>query len=120
MIRNQKLPENILELIPKAAEYLKSRQDVEFAYLFGGLTKRIPAPLSDVDIAVYLSKEADAVQSKLAIFEKLTDILRTDEIDLVVLNRSSLPLSMNILKNHKILVDKKPTTRHAFQSLIMR
>jgi uncharacterized protein len=120
MIRYKKLPKNILELLPQAAEYLKTRQDVEFAYLFGGLAKKKPSPLSDVDIAVYLTDAADVVGSKLAILEELADILHTEEIDLVVLNKSSLPICMNIIKNHKILVDKKPVVRHSYQSLIMR
>ena len=120
MIRNKKLPKNILELLPQAAEYLKTRQDVEFAYLFGGLAKKEPSPLSDVDIAVYLTDAADVVGSKLAILEELADILQTEEIDLVVLNKSSLPICMNIIKNHKILVDKKPVERHSYQSIIMR
>jgi uncharacterized protein len=120
MIRYKKLPSNILELLPKAAEYLKARQDVEFAYLFGSLAAREPSPLSDVDIAVYLTKNADAIESKLAILEGLADILNTEEIDLVILNQSALPICMNILKKHRVLVDKKPVVRHSYQSIIMR
>jgi predicted nucleotidyltransferase len=120
MIRYKKLPKNIIDLLPQAAEYLKARHDVEFAYLFGGLAAREPSPLSDVDIAVYLAEDTDVVESKLAILEKLADILHTEEIDLVVLNKSSLPICMNILKNHRILVDKKPVVRHSYQSIIMR
>lgn len=120
MIRYRKIPDNIQALIPKAATYLQKRKEVHFAYLFGGLAKGAPTPLSDVDIAVYLTEDSDLIEIKLEILEKLVDILHTDEIDLVVLNKSSLPLSMNILKNHTILVDKKPVIRHTYQSLIMR
>jgi predicted nucleotidyltransferase len=120
MIRYKKLPKNILELLPQAAKYLKTRHDVEFAYLFGGLAKKEPSPLSDVDIAVYLAEDTDVVESKLSIMEELAGILLTEEIDLVVLNNASLPICMNIIKNHKILVDKKPVVRHSYQSKIMR
>jgi len=51
---------------------------------------------------------------------RLIDILRTDEVDLVVLNAANLPLVINILKNKKIIVDKEPFTRHIFESLAMR
>ena len=100
--------------------YLEKQQNVCFAYLFGGLAKGEQSPLSDVDIAVYFSDDSDFIESKLEILEKLTDILRTDEIDLVALNKAPLSLKMNILKNNKILVDKYPEIRHAHQSLTIR
>lgn len=120
MIRHSKLPKDILIRIQDAANYLEHRQDVIFAYLFGGLSKAKPKPLSDVDIAIYISDETACVQAKKEIVEDLVDILKTDEIDLVVLNQSSLSLSMNVLKKNRILVDKKPTLRHSYESLLMR
>jgi predicted nucleotidyltransferase len=46
MIKYQKLPENIHQLLPKASDYLKLHPKVRFAYLFGGLVKGTPQPLS--------------------------------------------------------------------------
>ena len=120
MIRHSKLPKDILDRIQYAANYLETRNDVLFAYLFGGLSKGEPKPLSDVDIAVYLSENAECIQAKSEIIENLVDILRTDEIDVIILNQSSLSLSMNVLKNNRVLVDKKPYLRHTYQSLIFR
>lgn len=120
MIRHSRLPTDILDRIQDAAHYLETRHDVLFAYLFGGLSKGGPKPLSDVDIAVYLSEEVQCDQAKSEMVEKLVDILHTDEIDLIILNQASLPLSMNVLKHNRLLVDKKPSQRHGYQSLIMR
>jgi uncharacterized protein len=120
MIRYNKLPKNISSLIPEAASYLHSVQQVEFAYLFGGLVKHGVRPLSDVDIAVHLDPNTNMTEAKLDILGCLMDILRTDEIDLVILNQAPLPLKMSILRNKEILVDKKPFVRHAYESLIMR
>lgn len=120
MIRNTKLPEDIFQRIPKAAEYLQSRPEVSFSYLFGSLAKDNKAPLSDVDIAVYLCHADQAAQKKLELLAKLSEILGTDEIDLVVLNNASLPLSYNILKTNKLLVDKDPVARNRHQSVTMR
>ena len=120
MIKYQKLPENILKLLPGSIDYLESHPKVLFSYLFGSLANRKPSPLSDVDIAVYLKPDANIVESKLAILGKLMDILQTDEIDLVVLNSADLPLVVNILKTKKVIVDKDPFSRHIFESLIMR
>jgi len=120
MIKYQKLPENILTLLPAAIRYLESNSEVLFAYLFGSLAKAKPKPLSDVDIAVYLNSGTHIVESKLAILGKLIDILQTDEVDLVVLNNADLPLVINILKNKKLIVDKSQFSRHIFESLMMR
>jgi predicted nucleotidyltransferase len=120
MIRHSILPTDILYRIQNAADYLEKRKDVFFAYLFGGLARGDHKPMSDVDIAVYLSADVDCMQTKLEIVEKLVDVLTTDKIDVIILNQSSLPLSMNVLKTNRLLVDKKPFLRHTFQSLIMR
>ena len=120
MIRFSKLPENIQALIPRAAAYLRSRDDIHFAYLFGGFARKKLTPLSDVDIAVYLSENTDLAEQKLEIFGRLMDILQTDEVDLVVLNRAPLPLKMRILEEREIIVDNTPFLRHRHESLTMR
>ena len=120
MIKYNKLPPTIETLIPRAVNYLQSHPGIIFAYLFGGLARGKPQPLSDVDIAVYLKEGANIAENKMDILGRLIDILETDEIDLVVLNTADLPLLMNILKNKKVLVDSKPFTRHIFESLAMR
>jgi len=60
MIKFRKLPENILQFLPGAFEYLESHPTVIFSYLFGSLSKGKPSPLSDVDIAVFLKKAENA------------------------------------------------------------
>jgi len=42
MIKYTQLPENIGLLLTRAGAYLKSRSDVSFAYLFGGLVEGRP------------------------------------------------------------------------------
>ena len=86
------------DLLPDAVAYLKTHSKVIFAYLFGGLAKHPPFPLSDVDIAVYLNRGSKFAESKLDILGRLMDILHTDEIDLVILNRAEISLAMNQIK----------------------
>jgi predicted nucleotidyltransferase len=120
MIRFNRLPDNILELLPGAARYLENNPKTIFAYLFGGLARGTPLPLSDVDFAVYLADNLYSKEDKLDILGNLMNILRTDEIDLVILNTAGLPMIINVLKNKKIIVDKNPFARHIFESLSMR
>ena len=120
MFRHKKLPDNIQWLLPEAEVFLRSHPEVVFAYLFGSLAKGEPMPLSDVDIAIFVNDVVDFAETKLEILGRLTDILQTDEIDLVLLNTANLPLIHNVMKNHKLIVDKKPFERHIFESLMMR
>ncbi|PQP34872.1 hypothetical protein C6A37_05500 [Desulfobacteraceae bacterium SEEP-SAG9] len=119
MIKNKSIKQDILRLLPKVETYLRSRKDVQFAYLFGSYAKGKITPLSDVDIAVYLSG-SNFSQKRLEILGGLIEVLKTDEIDLVILNTAPLPLKIRILRNRKLLVDRTPLVRHAFESTTMR
>ena len=120
MIRYNKLPVNIEDLIPKALTYLQSMPDILFAYLFGSFGRGKRLPLSHVDIAVYLKEPTVVQEKKMEILGALIDILQTDEIDLVVLNNAPLPLRRRILESKKVVVDREPFLRHHYESLTMR
>lgn len=120
MIKAAKIPRNIRSLLPRASEYLSSHPGVEFACLFGGLARRVPTSLSDVDIAVYLSKSSKPAKTKLEILGALMRLLKTDEIDLVVLNTAPISLRGRILKNRRTIADRNPFLRHRYESLTMR
>lgn len=120
MIKTHRIPKDTLDRISEVKAYLKSHSKALFAYLFGGLAKGKLTPLSDVDIAVYLSDCGDIAQEKMEILGILMEILRTDEIDLVILNTASLPLRARIIEKKEILIDKDPFARHKFESLTLR
>ena len=118
MIRLRQLPENIYERIHLLRDWFGHEPNIVFAYLFGGLLKENRSPLSDVDLAVYVKSVKDL--DYLSMFGKIADILRTDEIDLVILNQAPLSLSGRILHDREVLIDKNPFGRHRYESLILR
>ncbi len=120
MIKFKKLSENIHELLPKVKVYLNDHPNVIFAYLFGGYARDTLSPMSDIDIAVYLSGNSDVLQMKIELLGKLIELLETDEIDLVILNTSSLPLVARVIGSKVIIVDKEPLLRHDYESLNLR
>lgn len=99
--------------------YLQAREDIAFAYLFGSRARATPNPLSDVDIAVYLTRGPFS-QKRMEILGHLTDILHTDHLDLVILNTASESLKARVVKDRAILADNTPFMRHRFESLTMR
>ena len=120
MMKLEKLPGDILSRMAEARKVLAADEAVIFAYLFGGLATGRVQPLSDVDIAVYLTQTAELAEYKLSLFGKLADALGTAEVDLVLLNTAPVSLAGRVLQNKQVLVDKEPGRRHAYESLTLR
>ena len=76
--------------------------------------------MSDVDIAIYLKEPVDVQEKRMEILGVLVDLLKTDEIDLVILNRAPLTLRKKVLDSKKVIVDNNPFLRHQYESLTMR
>ena len=78
-------------------EYFKGRPDVILAYLFGSHAEERAGRLSDWDIAVYFKPEENGpveweeidknYPQEDKVWNDLIGILKTDDVDLVVLNR---------------------------------
>jgi hypothetical protein len=93
---------------------------IVFAYLFGGFGRGEIEPLSDVDIAIYLVENTPNMAVKLELIGLMTGILGTDEMDVVLLNDAPLSLAGRIQQSARLIVDKDPRRRHAYESLIRR
>jgi predicted nucleotidyltransferase len=118
MIRYKLIPEDIHQKINSLTGIFTSDSNIIFAYLFGGLLKDKPNPLTDVDVAVYVKniKKLDYLE----LFGNIANVLGTDEIDLVILNTAQLSLTGRILQDRKVLVDKDPFLRHKYESTVLR
>jgi predicted nucleotidyltransferase len=118
MIRLSPIPHDIRDRIGPLVGYLREEPNIVFAYIFGGLAKSRFGPLSDVDLALYLKNEKK--MDYLDTFGKISEILGTGEIDLVILNQAPISLAGRILQSREVLVDKAPFVRHRFESLTLR
>jgi len=120
MIKLEKVPDDVRQRFPRLVQALEEDRRIIFAYLFGGFAGDEPTPLSDIDIAVYLVNMERLSEDKLDLFDKLSDLLGTSEIDLVILNTAPLSLAGRILRKRLVLVDKEPFRRHQYESLTLR
>lgn len=93
---------------------------VVFAYLFGSRAAGRTRPSSDIDVAVFLKDGVDLIEEKLSIIGCLTQHLKTDAIDVVVLNTAPISLIGRILSNREVVIDREPYRRHSFESLALR
>jgi uncharacterized protein len=88
-------------LISRLAEFFKSREYVELAYLFGSTAEDNRGPLSDIDIGVYFSSKltkGEKIDRRLELTTELAGFLKTDRIDLVVINDASPVINFEIIK----------------------
>ncbi len=99
---------------------LSQRESIVFAYLFGSIITEFITPMSDIDIAVYLNTNVNISEERLGLIGDLMTTLKTDDIDLVILNSAPLTLKARIILNKEILIDNSPPLRHSFESLVMR
>lgn len=80
----------------KLEAYLLSQGLVKLAYRFGSLVAGRAGPLSDVDPGVLLDEplsKFERFKLHLKLLDDLTSILRTDRIDLVIMNDAPLSLT---------------------------
>ncbi len=94
--------------------------DVEFAYLFGSAASGARTARSDIDLAIFVSGDADAEEVRLEAARAASIHLRTDAIDIVLLNSAPLSLAGRILTTRRVLADRVPFARHQYESATAR
>ncbi|HOV22276.1 MAG TPA: nucleotidyltransferase domain-containing protein [bacterium] len=115
MIREKRIKHNIFPLLKKLEEEIKSDEDVIFFYLFGSYGKNKISPLSDIDFAFYLKEGIDYFDKKEELIEIINTVLKTDEVDVVILNEISPSFFKEILKTRKIILSKDANKRIEFE-----
>lgn len=101
--------------------FFRSIDRVKLAYLFGSIVRGDANELSDVDIAVMLDEslsKKDMFNEELDLISELTHVLKSDKIDLIVLNDAPLLLKFNIIKNGHVLKSDE-TKRISFETGVM-
>jgi uncharacterized protein YutE (UPF0331/DUF86 family)/predicted nucleotidyltransferase len=99
--------------IEAITQYFQKESSVVLAFLFGSRAKGNEREISDWDIAVYFKPEEyleieteKEYPGENKIWSDLIDILETDEVDFLVLNRARAPLVYNVLRTGTSLIIK--------------
>lgn len=89
----------------------KSYDEIKLVYLFGSRARQEYGPLSDYDFAVYFdTKDKNRMYDiKFELFDRLSRLLKTDKIDIVILNLTEAPeLKYLIIKEGRLIFERKP------------
>ena len=107
MIREgKKLPVDVLTKIPKVILKITEDKDVIALYAFGSLVESNLKPLSDLDFGVLLSYSLDKQErfyKTIDLIGIFNETLKTNEVDLVILNYDPIRFAYHILKTGKLL-----------------
>ena len=107
MIREgRKLPQGVLSRIPNLIRDIARDKDAVALYAFGGLARNSLKPLSDLDFGILLSSRIGKYQrfeKHIELIGLFTDSLKTDEIDLIIMNDAPPNMAFQILKTGKLL-----------------
>lgn len=101
------------EAIRRLKKYFAKHPDVAMAFLFGSRAGRRTRPASDWDIAVYIKHGGGELEFEDAEFEyagedrlwaDLTDMLGTDSVDLVMLNRAPAAIAEAAIRGVALVI----------------
>src|SRR5438093_11424110 len=98
------------------ATFLKSRPEVQAAYIFGSVATGRARRDSDIDVGVLVSdrvRRRDPFQYRLELMTDLMSILYRDAVDLIRLNEAHPLLSDRVLNNFKIILERSDSDSSA-------
>ena len=92
----------------KIVEFFEKKEKVRLAYLFGSTSRGDKGKLGDFDLGVLLDeslRKYERFQFQLKLLDDLVSILKTDKVDLIIMNDAPLSLNYNIIKDGILLKD---------------
>jgi len=95
----------------KLNKVFQSYPQIKLVYLFGSQAKGEVGPLSDHDFAIYFDEKdpRKMFDIKLEVLGQLSGVLRSDSIDIVILNLSEIPeLKFNVIKEGDLIYEEEP------------
>jgi predicted nucleotidyltransferase len=104
--------------LKKRLGHILKKQNVVFAYLFGSQAKGTAGRLSDTDVAVFFDDRIprnEHFDARLEVLGELTDLLKTDNIDVAVLNDAPPLLAHRILKEGVLIFSDNDKVRLAYE-----
>lgn len=113
--------ENRNSLLTVLKEAMEADEDVLFAYLYGSYACGAAFSESDIDIAVYFNPSdiKGYLEKEKRILSALIDRVRTDRIDLRILNVMPLVLQHRVFKEGIPILIKDERARIDFETRVM-
>ncbi len=96
------------------------RYGVRFAYLWGSRARGCAGPRSDYDIAVEMGRGSRRLEAFLDLSADLSRVLRTDDVDVTLLDDANLEVRFLVQHTGRLLFDAVPDVRMEFERVARR
>lgn len=116
------MKKTLIEQYNRLADFFSKQEHVRLAYIFGSVAKGKAGKLSDIDIAVLLDESLSKKQRfdlQLELISDISEILKTDKIDLVDINEAPLSLKFEIIKANYPLFVRDRMEKIDFEQMVM-
>ena len=119
LLYSEQVENSCRERLSDLCAALETDSAIAAVYLFGSHARGASTPLSDIDIAILFHSAIDESRYfalRLEYISRAMGILRTDKVDIVILNRAPLHLAYKILSGGVLLLDRDPRFRAGFEA----
>jgi predicted nucleotidyltransferase len=103
----------------KLSTTIPALEGVRLVYLFGSRVKGNLGPMSDYDLAVLVDRAVDGRRVQALLAHELARVLRTDRVDVVLLNRAPVELAYAIIAQGKLLYERDVATRVEYEATVL-
>lgn len=102
-------------------EYFQKHPEIEISYIFGSVAQGRTSALSDIDIAIItdsqqISEKTYRYGYKAEILADLIKLLKTNNMDLVILNEANTLIKHQVLYFGRLIYSKNERKRIEFQT----
>ena len=112
-----KQPE-IIKKLYSFFSYTKIKPRIDLAYIFGSHAAGKEGPISDYDIAVHYSEHHPSIL-RYELTHELSIVLKTDQVDLVVLNNAPIELRYAVIASGIVVYEANVETRVEYEALTL-
>ncbi len=93
--------------------------EISLVYLFGSRVTGQVGPMSDTDVAILVEPPADEFEIQARFHHALAELLQTERIDVVVLNRAPIELAYAVIATGELLYMKDNATRVEYEAKVL-
>lgn len=112
MIKEEKLPDGILEKLKRLPDIVSQKSEVMALFVFGSAVEGELRPMSDIDLAILLNSEInrrELFDKELEVRALIAEFLETESFDLVNMNLAPARFAHNILAEGKLIYYRDKT-----------
>jgi uncharacterized protein len=106
-------------LIENSSEILADFPEISLVYIFGSQVTGKVGPLSDFDLGILVSNPAEGFVVAARFQHALVQLLHTERVDVVLLNRAPIELAYQVIATGKLIFQQDIDTRVEFEAGVM-